>query len=270
MSGGRAIDALPSTVVRIRTDEGSRASARRARSARPTCRRLRRGCAGGAARARARRSSASTPATSRSSTRRWTRALRGHAYAKSAVDVACWDVLGKATGQPVATLLGGLRQESYPLYVAVPLGPAEAMVEHVASASAEGIHRFQLKLGADPREDAAPRGGGRRGDRRRRDRDRRRERRLPPPGRGRRRPAARGHAAHVLRAAVREPRGVPLRPPADDAADDPRRVDHGRALAPARLVRGRHGGDQPQGEQGRRADEGEAAFATSPTSSGFG
>ena len=29
----------------------------------------------------------------------------------------------------------------------------------------------------------------------------------------------------------------------------------------------RHGGDQPQGEQGRRADEGEAASATSPRSS---
>ena len=36
--------------------------------------------------------------------------LRGHEYAKSAIDVACWDVLGKAVGQPVATLLGGVLQ----------------------------------------------------------------------------------------------------------------------------------------------------------------
>ena len=46
-------------------------------------------------------------------------------------------------------------QERFPLYFAVPLGPAEAMVAYVAARRAEGIHRFQLKLGADPHEDAA-------------------------------------------------------------------------------------------------------------------
>ncbi len=34
-------------------------------------------------------------------------ALRGHPYAKAPVDIACWDLLGKATGQPVYNLLGG-------------------------------------------------------------------------------------------------------------------------------------------------------------------
>src|SRR3982750_4758115 len=34
-------------------------------------------------------------------------AMRGHSYVKSAIDMACWDVLGKASGQSVATLLGG-------------------------------------------------------------------------------------------------------------------------------------------------------------------
>jgi L-alanine-DL-glutamate epimerase-like enolase superfamily enzyme len=63
-------------------------------------------------------------------------------------------VLGKATGQPIATLLGGVRQASFPLYVAIPLGPVDATVEAVSGQLAEGIHRFQLKLGADPREDA--------------------------------------------------------------------------------------------------------------------
>ncbi len=52
-------------------------------------------------------------------------------------------------------MLGGVHQESYPLYIAVPLGPATEMVEYVRARRAEGIHRFQLKLGADPREDAA-------------------------------------------------------------------------------------------------------------------
>ena len=40
--------------------------------------------------------------------------LRGHNYAKSSIDIACWDILGKATNQDVATLLGGRVQESFP------------------------------------------------------------------------------------------------------------------------------------------------------------
>ena len=39
--------------------------------------------------------------------RRMDAALKGHAYVKSAIDMACWDILGKATGLPVCTLLGG-------------------------------------------------------------------------------------------------------------------------------------------------------------------
>src|SRR5262249_14869791 len=82
------------------------------------------------------------------------RALMGHAYAKSAIDVACWDAFGKAVGMPVCELLGGRLQERFPLYVAIPLGPPDEMAAHVAARRDEGIHRFQLKLGADPLEDA--------------------------------------------------------------------------------------------------------------------
>src|SRR5580698_2560232 len=34
-------------------------------------------------------------------------ALQGHAYVKSAIDMACWDLLGQATGLPLCKLLGG-------------------------------------------------------------------------------------------------------------------------------------------------------------------
>jgi cis-L-3-hydroxyproline dehydratase len=33
--------------------------------------------------------------------------LYGHGYAKSAIDMACWDIYGKCTGQPLYNLLGG-------------------------------------------------------------------------------------------------------------------------------------------------------------------
>ncbi|MBI4278901.1 MAG: mandelate racemase/muconate lactonizing enzyme family protein [Armatimonadetes bacterium] len=81
-------------------------------------------------------------------------ALRGHGYAKSAVDIACWDLLGKATGQPVSTLLGGRRQETYPLYIAVPLGTPEEMAVYVRARKGEGFRKFQLKVGDDPYTDA--------------------------------------------------------------------------------------------------------------------
>jgi cis-L-3-hydroxyproline dehydratase len=34
-------------------------------------------------------------------------ALKGHPYVKSAIDMACWDILGKAAGLPVCHLMGG-------------------------------------------------------------------------------------------------------------------------------------------------------------------
>jgi cis-L-3-hydroxyproline dehydratase len=81
-------------------------------------------------------------------------ALMGHGYAKSALDTACWDALGRSVGRPVCDLLGGRMSERFPLYFAVPLGTAEAMTEYVHARRDEGIHRFQLKIGANPYEDA--------------------------------------------------------------------------------------------------------------------
>ena len=53
----------------------------------------------------------------------------------------------------MTTLLGGLRQERFPLYVAVPLGSPDEMTDYVLARRAEGIHRFQLKIGGDPAVD---------------------------------------------------------------------------------------------------------------------
>jgi cis-L-3-hydroxyproline dehydratase len=82
-------------------------------------------------------------------------ALRGHGYAKSVLELACWDLLGKVIDVPCHVLLGGLRQERFPLYVAVPLGPPQQMAEFTARARASGIHRFQLKIGGAPNDDVA-------------------------------------------------------------------------------------------------------------------
>jgi L-alanine-DL-glutamate epimerase-like enolase superfamily enzyme len=80
-------------------------------------------------------------------------ALKGHAYVKSGIDMACWDLLGKATGQPVCTLLGGRYGDDFGLYRAISQDTPEAMASRVAGYRAEGYQRFQLKVGGDPSVD---------------------------------------------------------------------------------------------------------------------
>src|SRR2546423_12775614 len=87
--------------------------------------------------------------------RRMDAALKGHAYVKSALDMACWDILGKVTGQPVCTLLGGRYGDDFGLYRAISQESPEAMAGRVATYRAEGYRRFQLKVGGDPEVDVA-------------------------------------------------------------------------------------------------------------------
>ncbi len=85
--------------------------------------------------------------------RRMDAALKGHPYAKSALDMASWDILGQVAGLPVCTLLGGRYGESFPLYRAISQESPEAMASTVAGYRAEGYRKFQLKVGADPDDD---------------------------------------------------------------------------------------------------------------------
>src|SRR5262245_24474517 len=81
---------------------------------------------------------------------RMDQAMRGHAYVKSALDMACWDILGKVSGLPVVTLIGGRHGDEVVLYRAISQESPEAMAAKVAGYRAEGYGKFQLKLGGDP------------------------------------------------------------------------------------------------------------------------
>ena len=85
--------------------------------------------------------------------RKMDHAMRGHPYVKSAIDMACWDILGKVTGQPVVTLLGGRHGEDFPLYRAISQDTPANMAGNVAGYRAEGYTKFQLKVGGDPDTD---------------------------------------------------------------------------------------------------------------------
>jgi L-alanine-DL-glutamate epimerase-like enolase superfamily enzyme len=80
-------------------------------------------------------------------------ALKGHPYVKSAVDVACWDVLGKVSKLPVCVLLGGRYGADFHLYRAISQEAPDEMAAKVAGYRADGYHRFQLKVGGDPDTD---------------------------------------------------------------------------------------------------------------------
>ncbi len=82
-------------------------------------------------------------------------AMKGHPYAKSAIDVACWDILGQVAGQPVCELLGGRFGEDFALYRAISQGPPEQMAASVAQHRADGYRKFQLKVGGEPDVDVA-------------------------------------------------------------------------------------------------------------------
>lgn len=81
------------------------------------------------------------------------RSMRGHSYVKSALDVACWDILGKSCNKPLVTLLGGRFGEDYPLYRAISQDTPEAMAEMVSKYRDEGYTKFQLKVGSTPEVD---------------------------------------------------------------------------------------------------------------------
>lgn len=82
-------------------------------------------------------------------------ALKGHPYVKSGLDMACWDILGQATGMPICELLGGRYGDDFHLYRAISQEAPEEMARRVADYRAEGYRRFQLKVGGDPDVDIA-------------------------------------------------------------------------------------------------------------------
>jgi L-alanine-DL-glutamate epimerase-like enolase superfamily enzyme len=80
-------------------------------------------------------------------------AMRGHPYVKSAIDMACWDILGKASGLSVATLMGGHVGADFALYRAISQESPDEMAARIAGYRKEGYTKFQLKVGGDPDTD---------------------------------------------------------------------------------------------------------------------
>ena len=81
--------------------------------------------------------------------RQMDRALKGHQHAKTPLDVACWDIIGKAYGQPIYRLLGGSSGVSMPLISSIPAALPEQMRADVEKHRRMGYRGHSIKIGAN-------------------------------------------------------------------------------------------------------------------------
>lgn len=75
-------------------------------------------------------------------------ALVGHLHAKTALDVAAWDLLGKATDMPCWMLLGGTTGQRMPAISSIHAGSPEDMRQRVAAHRGKGYLGHSVKIGA--------------------------------------------------------------------------------------------------------------------------
>lgn len=79
--------------------------------------------------------------------------VKGHPYAKAAVDMACYDIAGKALGVPVSTLLGGEHRDGLEIAHSLGIMANDAAIDEAEQAVAEGAKTVKCKTGRDPVRD---------------------------------------------------------------------------------------------------------------------
>lgn len=74
--------------------------------------------------------------------------------ARGAVDVAMWDVIGQAVGQPVRMLLGGYTGTMAVAHIVFAASPEGMVDEAIQMPERYGFATFKIKVGKDPAADA--------------------------------------------------------------------------------------------------------------------
>ena len=75
--------------------------------------------------------------------------LPGHLYAKSPIDMACWDIAGQAAGLPIADLMGGGSRTPAPIASSVGAKTVEETREVLARYRDRGYWVHSVKVGGD-------------------------------------------------------------------------------------------------------------------------
>ena len=81
-------------------------------------------------------------------------AYPGNSCAKSGIDLALHDLMGKALGVPVSTLIGGAHRKRVLVAIEIAGGPPEAMAAECVAFMEKGVRAFKPKIGGIPEEDA--------------------------------------------------------------------------------------------------------------------
>lgn len=82
-------------------------------------------------------------------------ALAGNPFTKSALEMALWDIAGKAAGVPVYRLLGGPVRESVPIKWSISGVEPERATAIARWALEQGFETVKVKVGIDPEQDVA-------------------------------------------------------------------------------------------------------------------
>jgi len=82
-------------------------------------------------------------------------ALPGHLYAKSPIDMACWDIAGQAAGLPIADLMGGGSRTPKPIASSVGAKTVEETRTVMDRYRARGYVAHSVKIGGDVTRDIA-------------------------------------------------------------------------------------------------------------------
>mgnify|MGYP001489620513 CR=1 FL=1 len=73
--------------------------------------------------------------------------------AKAAIDIACYDVAGKALGVPAYDLLGGRYHKKFPITHVLSIGTPEKMAAQALEKIEEGFRSFKMKVGTNVLDD---------------------------------------------------------------------------------------------------------------------
>ncbi len=80
-------------------------------------------------------------------------AIKGYPYAKAALDMAVYDLAGRALGVPAHTLLGGRVRDRIPITHSIGLMAIEEALPEAAQVVREGIRTLKIKVGVEPARD---------------------------------------------------------------------------------------------------------------------